>query len=412
MHSHLCLYAWARGCPEAPEFLSDECLILRSAFGCLNVAYINSCCKLAMHNQLKFELQPLAARKTRKKCALRRVLQKKLMLICVPAICLHPGSGDYHVFFPETEGDALLVEVEDKKKSVQGRATIPVSSFTDNPNDRVRWWPIYYDDQECTGKIQLSIERAITSNEANLIKSEVVVETLACDLLLEASIRAQHFHTRTLRYLSHIMDVATPTKDCLELVNDLLVPILKAKSERNLTRQESYSKTRTICINLWSEMQADIKTHNCVCSARLAFEGSSREDNSLHPTEFLVHEKSASKPLGIFLNTIKRILDVLHCRVEDMLKSWASYLPAVGYKKALFREQMNGITMQANRYTRLKKILEEIREEDGEAQLAVDFGTNWDRLFRNFLKGGKKTKYGTMDCHALGVSDPLDTLLL
>ncbi|KAM7260159.1 hypothetical protein ACFE04_015900 [Oxalis oulophora] len=35
------------------------------------------------------------------------------------------------------------------------------------------------------------------------------------------------------------MDVATPTKDCLELGNDLLVPILKAKNERNLTRQES-----------------------------------------------------------------------------------------------------------------------------------------------------------------------------
>ncbi|KAM7273895.1 hypothetical protein ACFE04_028559 [Oxalis oulophora] len=119
------------------------------------------------------------------------------MLICVPAICLHPGSGDYHVFFPETEGDALLVEVEDKKKSVQECTS--VSSLTDNPNDRVRWWPIYYDDQECTGKIQLSIEREITSNETNLIKSEVVVETLACDLLLEASIRAQHFHTRTLR---------------------------------------------------------------------------------------------------------------------------------------------------------------------------------------------------------------------
>ncbi|KAM7272490.1 hypothetical protein ACFE04_027153 [Oxalis oulophora] len=118
------------------------------------------------------------------------------------------------------------------------------------------------------------------------------------------------------------------------------------------------------------------------------------------PQDLLVFEN-----LGIFLNTIKRILDVLHCRVEDMLKSWASYLPAETVEKL-------ASNMQANRYTRLKKILEEIREEDGEAQLAVDFGTNWDRLFRNFLKGGKKTKYGTMDCHALGVSDPLDTLLL
>lgn len=29
----LCLHAWARGCTEAPMFLRDECLVLRSAFG-------------------------------------------------------------------------------------------------------------------------------------------------------------------------------------------------------------------------------------------------------------------------------------------------------------------------------------------------------------------------------------------
>lgn len=34
------------------------------------------------------------------------------------------------------------------------------------------------------------------------------------------------------------MHVATPTKDCMELVNELLVPIIKARSERCLTRQE------------------------------------------------------------------------------------------------------------------------------------------------------------------------------
>jgi len=49
--------------------------------------------------------------------------------------------------------------------------------------------------------------------------------------------------------------------------------------------------------------------------------------------------------LGIFLNTMKRILDVLHCRVEEILKSWASYLPVGGEKKSLFGEQMNGITV-------------------------------------------------------------------
>ena len=29
----LCLRAWAKGCMEAPEFLLNECLVLRNAFG-------------------------------------------------------------------------------------------------------------------------------------------------------------------------------------------------------------------------------------------------------------------------------------------------------------------------------------------------------------------------------------------
>lgn len=34
------------------------------------------------------------------------------------------------------------------------------------------------------------------------------------------------------------MDVATPTKDCLELVHELLVPVIEARVEKTLTRQE------------------------------------------------------------------------------------------------------------------------------------------------------------------------------
>lgn len=49
--------------------------------------------------------------------------------------------------------------------------------------------------------------------------------------------------------------------------------------------------------------------------------------------------------LGTFVNTIKRILDVLHQRVEDILRQWASCLPVVEDKKSLFGEQMNVITV-------------------------------------------------------------------
>ncbi|KAF2284726.1 hypothetical protein GH714_029594 [Hevea brasiliensis] len=554
-------------------------------------------------------------------------------------------------------------------------------------SDRIRWWPLFHDDQECVGKIQLSIGSTITCDENNNIKSGPVVETLAYNLLLEAAMRAQHFQSQNLRlhgpwkwlltefadyygvsdsytklrYLWHVMNVATPTRDCLELVNELLVPIIKARGDKSLTRQEksllldcetqiesllanvfenyksldenshtgladlfgpvqesaapalapavevyaflhdilsqdaqtmlrnylqtaakkrcrkhmietdefvsnnsegflmdsitistAYLKMKNLCTSIGKEIQADIKIHNqhifpssidlsnitaAVYSTELcnrlrsflcAWPPSSPQphvnelliavadfernldlwnispvqggvdsrglfhsyimvwvqdmqlnlldqckaekvpwagvttNHSTSPFAEEMYEKikdslieyevvinrwpqyslilenavadaeraiikalekqyndiltplkdsipkrlnmhvqkltrrqstalySAPNQLGIFLNTIKRILDVLHCRLEDILKSWASYLPVVGDRKSLFGEQMNGITvllrtkyknylqatveqlvhnMQANRSTRLKRILEEIKEEDGEAEV-------------------------------------------
>lgn len=106
--------------------------------------------------------------------------------------------------FPESDGDALLIEVQDKKKSVQGKAMISMTSLTDNPvnttlvflpnlnlfhfasdnmlikctdesstffqNDNVRWWPIYHGEQECVGKIQLFLGSTTTSDEDYHIK--------------------------------------------------------------------------------------------------------------------------------------------------------------------------------------------------------------------------------------------------
>lgn len=37
-------------------------------------------------------------------------------------------------------------------------------------NDRIRWWPIYHDDQECVGKVQLSIGSTIRCDETAHIK--------------------------------------------------------------------------------------------------------------------------------------------------------------------------------------------------------------------------------------------------
>lgn len=41
------------------------------------------------------------------------------------------------------------------------------------------------------------------------------------------------------RYLSYVMDVATPTKDCLDIVHDLLLPVLmKGNRKSVLSHQE------------------------------------------------------------------------------------------------------------------------------------------------------------------------------
>ncbi|KAK3010058.1 hypothetical protein RJ639_012648 [Escallonia herrerae] len=380
----LCLNAWTRGCLDATEFLRDECLLLRGAFGygtfCLCIylkslpsilprlsialryewGLYNVSLFIRLHN---FLLQPRGLKtersstesanqacplKVKKEVGKIRVEVRKLRIIprrklkstysqrsamymqvgveyvrhvssfvktgvnslrhtsfsfgseesmsCLfhlrssdeeiqfkagAAISLRPGTGDYHDFFPENQGDALLLEVHNSKKTVQGRATIPISSLTDNPSylstykprqndypnsqsERTRWWLIYHEDHECVGKVQLSIGSTVTYDETTHIKSGTIVETLAYDLLLEASMRAQYFHARKLwldgpwrwllsefsdyygvsdsytklRYLSLVMNVATPTKGCLELVHELLVPVMKARNEKRLTRQE------------------------------------------------------------------------------------------------------------------------------------------------------------------------------
>lgn len=748
----LCLNAWARGCVEAPEFLRDECQMLRNAF-CLQKLLLQPRCMqttVSIH-KTNGQTLPLKVRKLVGKVRvevrkLRIVPKRKLkstdsmrgaislhagadyvrhvsslvknginslkihssLLTCEEsfkclvllksstedtkfepnsAVTLIPGSGDHHDFFPENQGDALLLEVQDIKKSTLGRTSIPVSAVADNNNDKIRWWPIYHDDNECVGKVQLSINCTITTDETTQVKSGPIAETLAYDLLLEASMRAQQFCARSLRsgepwnwlltefseyygvtdtytrlrYLSYVMDVATPTKDCLELIHELLVPVMKARSDRSMTRQEksllldceteiegllatvfenyksldescptgltdmsapipetaapalapavqiytllhdilaqdaqmtlrnyiqtaaakrcrkhmmetddflsinldgfvmdsvtistAYSKMKNLCSNISNEIQADIKIHNqhilpssidlssitaSVYSTELCkrlknflaawppsspsphvnelliaaadFERNldswnislvqggvdSRglfhsyimvwiEDMQLHLLELCKAEKvlwsgvvtnystspfaeemfektkqmlteyevvinrwpqytiilenavanveraiikamekqyneiltplkdsipkklgmqvqklarrqsttlySIPNQLGTFLNTIKRILDVLHCKLEDILKSWASYLPANGEKKSNFGEQLNGVTVllrtkyknymqaiiiklasntQSNRCTRLQRILEETKETDGEAEI-------------------------------------------
>ncbi|KAH9321638.1 hypothetical protein KI387_016277, partial [Taxus chinensis] len=181
------------------------------------------------------------------------------------AFRMQPGSSEIHVFLPESPGDDLIVEVQDSKGNVQGRVLVQIASISDDPTDKTRWWSIYKEpEHECVGKVQLFINYITSTDEMGAMKCGPVAETVTYDLVLEVAMRVQHFQQRNLhlhgawrwlltqfasyygvsdsytklRYLSSIMEVATPTEDCLVLIHDLLVPVVSARDENTLSRQE------------------------------------------------------------------------------------------------------------------------------------------------------------------------------
>ncbi|KAB1203895.1 hypothetical protein CJ030_MR8G020764 [Morella rubra] len=183
------------------------------------------------------------------------------------AIRMQPGSGDTHVFFPDGVGDDLLIEVQDSKGKQFGRVLVQLATVADDPSDKLRWWSVYLEpEHELVGKIQLYINYSTSSDDNNQPKCGSVAETVAYDLVLEIAMKVQHFQQRNLllhgpwkwlltefasyygvsdvytrlRYLSYVMDVATPTADCLNLVYDLLMPVfMKGHSKNTLSHQEN-----------------------------------------------------------------------------------------------------------------------------------------------------------------------------
>ncbi|KAM1203766.1 hypothetical protein ACFX13_020079 [Malus domestica] len=181
------------------------------------------------------------------------------------AIKMQPGSSETHVFFPDSLGDDLIVEVFDSKGKHFGRVIVQVATVVDDPADKQRWFSVYREpEHEPVGKMQLSTYYSTSSDDNP--KCGSVAETVAYDLVLEAAMKVQHFQQRNLvvqgpwkwlliefatyygvsdvytklRYLSYVMDVATPTADCLNLVYDLLRPVLmKGHNKSMLSHQEN-----------------------------------------------------------------------------------------------------------------------------------------------------------------------------
>ncbi|KAI4388701.1 hypothetical protein MLD38_001006 [Melastoma candidum] len=182
-------------------------------------------------------------------------------------IRMQPGSGETHVFFPDGSGDDLIVDVHDSKGSLCGRVLAQIAAIAEDPANKLRWWSIYREpEHELVGKLQLYINYSTSSDDNSHLKYGTVAETVAYDLVMEVAMKVQQFQQRNLlldgpwkwlltefasyygvsevyaklRYLSYIMDVATPTADCLTLVHDLLLPvILKGQSKGTLSHQEN-----------------------------------------------------------------------------------------------------------------------------------------------------------------------------
>ncbi|KAL3514254.1 hypothetical protein ACH5RR_026971 [Cinchona calisaya] len=183
------------------------------------------------------------------------------------AIRMQPGSSETHVFFPDGLGDDLIVEVQDSKGKQCGRVLAQVATIAEDPGEKLRWWSIYHEpEHELVGRLQLYINYSASIDENGQLKCGSVAETVAYDLVLEVAMKIEHFQQRNLvlhgpwkwlltefasyfgvsdaytklRYLSYVMDVATPTADCLKLVHDLLYPVLmKGHSKTTLSHQEN-----------------------------------------------------------------------------------------------------------------------------------------------------------------------------
>ncbi|KAK8930537.1 hypothetical protein KSP39_PZI016983 [Platanthera zijinensis] len=181
-------------------------------------------------------------------------------------IQMQVGSGETHVFFPDSMGDDLIVEVHDSKGKSLGRVVVQLAIIAEDSGNKVSWWSIYKEpEHELVGRIQLYVNYSTTDDNSSL-KCGSVAETVAYDIVLEVAMKVQHFQQRSLllhgawkwlltefasyygvsnaytrlRYLSYIMDVATPTADCLILVHDLLAPvILKNGGTKALSHQEN-----------------------------------------------------------------------------------------------------------------------------------------------------------------------------
>ncbi|KAJ1699717.1 hypothetical protein LUZ63_008229 [Rhynchospora breviuscula] len=242
-----------------------------SSFTKHSVAYMNAGAKYIKEVSSLLKMGATTLRSSSTIDSVQETYTCQLRLKSMPddeLVPMQPGSGETHVFFPDSLGDDLIMDVYDSKGACCGKVVAQVASIVEDSTDKVRWWPMYYGPQrEFVGRVQLYMNYATTPDDNNPLKcGSSIAETVAYDITLEVAMKSLKFEQRNLvlhgswkwlltefasyfgvsdeyarlRYLTYVMDVATPTADCLTLVHDLLLPVLmKSRSNKNLSHQEN-----------------------------------------------------------------------------------------------------------------------------------------------------------------------------
>ncbi|KAG8059356.1 hypothetical protein GUJ93_ZPchr0002g23236 [Zizania palustris] len=270
---------------------------------------------------------------------------------------MQPGSGETHVFLPDSLGDDLIIDVSDSNGKPCGRVVAQVATMAEESADKLRWWSIYREpEHELVGRIQLYIHYTTAADENN-VKYGSVVETVAYDIVLEVAMKAQHIQQRNLnlhgswkwlltefalyygvsdaytklRYLSYIMDVATPTADWLNLVHELLLPILmKTQGTAALSHQEN---------RILGEVEEQIEQ-----TLAMVFENYKSLDESL-PSGLVEDFKPPTGLAACALEPAIKLYSLLH----DVLSPEAQ-LRLCGYFQAAVRKRSRRYMLETDEY--------------------------------------------------------------
>ncbi|KAI3897788.1 hypothetical protein MKX03_013694 [Papaver bracteatum] len=255
----ICLRYLARGHTEAPVFLDNECRLLRRAFGLQHVLLQPEEELLAIRSSIPI-IKGSAPEPKKAIGSVNVQVRKVKMDLDSPKGCsflsLHPSK----------------IKTEALRCCLSNLRSTSSSGVRQETYTCIMRWKSSNDDKSVRMQLGSGAKHVYFYLMANMLilsrcsQCGSVAETVAYDFVLEVAMKAQHFQQRNLvlrgewkwlltefasyygisdayarlRYLSYVMDVATPTADCLVLVYDLLYPIkMKGSARSTLSYQEN-----------------------------------------------------------------------------------------------------------------------------------------------------------------------------